>query len=140
MQLDRTTLGAPDGDGSLFSSHNIAVDAVFAWAGLWSTAEVMWRDASATTTKAASRSGWGGYGQIGYLLPWVDVDFAARLGFLSPLKDSPVNDQREAGIGANWYVYGHAVKLQVDLFHIWDGDAAFGTGATRGRLMTQASF
>lgn len=140
VQLDRTTLGTADPDGSLFSSHNVAVDAVFAYAGIWATAEMMWRDATATAPSALSRSGFGGYTQVGCMLPWVDIDVAARVGFLAPLKDSPVKDEREAGVGANWYVFGHAVKLQADLFHIWSADADFGSGVTRARLMTQASF
>lgn len=150
-RLDRTTHGAPGPEGATFSQHHLAADAAFVWQGLSLLAEVVWRDGAtragptAIEPAPAARDGWGGHAQLGYLLPTLDLELAARVGWLVPLGNSPLTSQREAGLGLNYYFVGHALKLQADLFQTWNDEAvltpgAFADGHTRVRVMLQASF
>jgi hypothetical protein len=77
----------------------------------------------------------------------VPVEIAARYGFTlptGPRGESPVAARSELGAGVNVYFHRHALKLQLDVFHLWDdapgaNGAAFERGEQRVRVMLQAS-
>jgi phosphate-selective porin OprO/OprP len=153
--LTQSTVGQPISDGGTIDSHNAEVDAVFLWQGLSLLSEVQLREGwhhagDPTVTPDATmraRRGVGWFGQAGFLLPDVPVEIAARYGFTlptGPRGESPVAARSELGAGVNVYFHRHALKLQLDVFHLWDdapgaNGAAFERGEQRVRVMLQAS-
>ena len=93
---------------------------------------------------------WGYYGQIGYYLT-ERLELAGRVSGVDFHFDNNVSrsnprtrgDVREYTAGLNYYLYGHAVKLQLD-YSFLDGDpfdpTRTSTGDNRFRIQTQILF
>jgi hypothetical protein len=124
----RSTTGTAFTQGTFDYLHADA-DAVFKYRGLSVLAEVLYRRAAVALRQGTvngqevreySRSGWGYMLQAGYML--TDTFEAAarwdqqrtRAG-TDPAYITQVNQQgREAGVGVNAYLNGHAFKIQAD--------------------------
>lgn len=165
----RGVLGDRAEDGGTTDYHSFNVDYAFKWAGLSSTAEFHWRqgernpgtnqvdDPASTTGKSpspvtAARDGYGYHVQAGYLLPRTPVEVVARYsgvrgvgeadpGNLTSSTEGYTSLSRKdaVGGGVNYYFAGHPMKLQGDLFRVWDdGDAS--EAETRVRVQLQLSY
>lgn len=134
------TLGAFfPGDDDVDFRH-AAADLIFKWHGLSIQAEALWRDANqsalfdpASGTVTLVRRAWGWFAQAGYAFS-EHFELVARVGELQPLGRSAVGHTWELGGGANLYVVGHSLKLQVDYFHFWDRDRSDGDDQVRAQL------
>lgn len=148
----RGALGPVADDGGTTDYHTVTADAVFKWAGLSLFAEMIWREGSRNPGTAVdamgnpepitpARNGIGWFVQAGYLLPGIDLEFAARYGMLHPLGEATntsMSERGELGGAVSYYFGGHSFKLQLDYFHLWsDGD--FGNNEERIRLQLQAA-
>lgn len=117
-----------------FDYLHLEADVVFEWSGLSLLAELLWQRARGDAPGAVGaegpvevlpHQGWGFFVQAGQMIgPHFEV--AARYGQqetfagTNPAQVEEVADAgRELGVGASWYVHGHAVKVQVDGFRSW---------------------
>jgi hypothetical protein len=130
------TLGSAPDDGGTTDMHLLNADVVFKMAGLSVFSEWMYRDGtrnpgSATTVDGtgaetpvpveAPRDGFGGMLQVGYLLPGIDFELAARVALVRGVgDDSSLGDRDELGGGVSYYFADHPFKLQADYFRITD--------------------
>ena len=125
---------------------NVTVDGGFRYQGLSVQAAGYYRrNNHDCCTKDEIGHDWGYYGQVGYYLTerlelagrvsGVDFQFANNL--------DTQGDMREYTAGFNYYLYGHAAKLQVD-YSFLDGDPFLFRGTTtsthRFRVQTQILF
>ena len=165
------TTGRLPVDGGTFDYHQATADVAFHYMGLSVYSELLWRHGwhhgaeplpGMEASAPANALGW--FLDAGYMLPGVDLEVAARYGFVqpgpldvpagAPNQLSPVRERSELGLGVNYYPVGsHAFKLQLDVFRLWDdapgSDAnctagacpqdAFAHGETRVRVMLQLS-
>ncbi len=142
----RSTHGEFTPAGTLRYRH-YGVDFHAKWRGLSLQSEWMRRDgtvAAAPTDPAVPaptpRSGWGAYGQLGYVLPLRTslpaVELVSRFGVVRAARDAPtaLRDEREAGGGVNLYLRGHDLKVQLDAFHLRTASAP---DSVRVRLQVQ---
>ncbi|MBX3274107.1 MAG: hypothetical protein KF729_27825 [Sandaracinaceae bacterium] len=117
-----------------FDYLHLGADVSFKWAGLSVLAEAMFREADAPSGSGEidgalvteySRSAWGWFAQLGYMLPF-PVELAARYGEIRPLEGNAPEAsfflQRELGGAVSIYAQEHALKLQLDYFYYF-GDA-----------------
>lgn len=149
--MDRGILGRAPADGGTTDFHNFTGDLMFMWAGLSVEAEFMWREGTrnpggatdqtgAPIPVAAPRNGFGTFVQIGYLLPDIPVELAVRWSLVAPLgAGSALGEREELGGGINWYLHGHALKLQADFFEIWSDEVGIAHGEERVRVQLQAA-
>ena len=132
---------------------NAAVDVVFKYGGFSLLAEGVWRDANVDSLQGTgpggaavqewTRSGYGYFVQAGMLvLPTVEIvgrwDRLYARGGTDPQLLQLVDTQgRQLAGGVNWYVNGHAFKVQSDFVHVFGR-----TGTPRHfiRLQLDASF
>ena len=145
----RVNQGGPPADEGTSDYHNITADVAFKYQGLSALGELFWRGGERNPGSAvdengmpipaeAPRKGYGWFVQTGYLLPSHPLEFSGRFGQVEGIGQSSVSDLNEAGVGVSYYFAGHPLKLQADLFQLWDGD--FQDGITRGRLQLQSAF
>jgi phosphate-selective porin OprO/OprP len=93
-------------------------------------------------------SGLGWFGQLGYLVPKIDLELVTRYAFVRNVfgDESSLGFLDEAGAGINYYFAGHNLKLQLDYFRMWgleEGPAyadALRRGTDRVRLQLQLAF
>ncbi len=141
-------------------THNVGVDAVLKWRGLsfnnaFHWRRVLQRDSGGAVDEMGEpiplelgRSGLGWFGQLGYLVPKIDLELVGRYAFVRNVfgaaSSMPFRD--EAGAGINYYFAGHNLKLQLDYFRMWGlaqgpGYArAAERGTDRVRLQVQLAF
>jgi hypothetical protein len=150
---DHSTFGATYTQGTFDYAHG-AADLVFKWHGFSLLAEGVVRQANRDTQTGTnadgdpvteySRSGFGYLVQAGQMvspkaeatLRWDDLH--ARSG-TDPALVALVNAVgRQLGAGVNYYLNGHAFKLQADYFYIFGQDVGVGNHALRAQL--DASF
>lgn len=124
----RSTTGATLTLGT-FSYTHAAADAVFKISGLSFLGEVIYRQSSTPfldgmaggmPVREWSRSGWGYIAQAGYMVT-DKVEISGRwdqlfaLGPTDPALQRTAQEQgNEAGVGVNYYLNGHLLKLQAD--------------------------
>lgn len=150
---DHSTFGTTYTLGTFDYAHG-AADLVFKWRGLSLLAEGVIRqaDRDARTGTSAdgepvveySRSGFGYLVQAGHMvtsklestLRWDDLH--ARSGTDPALVALVDSAGRQLGTGLNYYLNGHAFKLQADYFYVFGEDLAAGNHALRAQL--DASF
>lgn len=144
-------IGNAPADGGTTDIHTWTADAMFKWRGLAIQLEMVGRyglrnpgdavDEMGNPIPAApARNGIGGFLQIGYLLPPVDVELLLRGAINIAFDDeSEYAENREIGFGVSWYFYNrHAYKLQFDFVHVWDR-GGFEEGTPRLRVLLQAT-
>jgi hypothetical protein len=150
---DRSTHGATYTLGTFDYAHT-AADLVFKWHGFSLLAEGVLReahrrahagtDANGNPITERSRSGFGYLVQLGQMATdklevtarWDDLH--ARRG-TDPALVALVNTSgRQLGAGLNYYLNGHAFKLQADYFYIFGEDVGTASHCLRAQL--DASF
>jgi hypothetical protein len=133
---------------------HFAADAVFKWAGFSFLGEIVWReadrnswdyqsDAGANITEH-TRSGWGYVFQLGMLV-YEGLELWSRWDHLIANEGTAPDLIRQAdelghtlAAGANYYINGHALKLQADWAHSFGDDFLGGTHTIR--VQVDASF
>ncbi|MFO7563684.1 MAG: porin [Enhygromyxa sp.] len=150
---NRGTKGQTFSDGGTADYHNANASLVFHMAGFSLMGEFFWRrgvrhpgdamleDELGELVPApieAPRNAMGWYAQAGYMIPRVPVELAARHSQIRALgspKSTSSRDRNELGGGISWYIAGHAYKLQLDYFRLWD--EVIGEGRDQVRLQLQ---
>ncbi len=127
-QYDRGTTGARPEDGGTTDIHNATVDASFKVRGFTALGEGFLRQGRRRAGASIpveglmpARDGYGWSAQAGYLLRQRPFEFAGRYGEVQPLGRSPLPRRREPTAVVGYYVFGHAVKLQLDYSPTWQG-------------------
>jgi hypothetical protein len=150
---DHSTYGNTYTQGTFDYAHG-AADLVFKWHGFALLAEGVVRqasrdtqsgtDADGNTVTERSRSGFGYLVQLGQMLT-EKVEVAARWDDLharsgtDPALVALVNSAgRQLGTALNYYLNGHALKLQADYFYTFGQDVEVGNHSLRAQL--DASF
>jgi len=133
---------------------HLEADAVFKWRGFSFLGEIVWRDADRDVytfidaeglpQTEFTRSGWGYLLQAGMLV-WEGLEFWARWEHLIADPGTAPDLVRRAeelghglSAGANYYINGHALKVQADWTHYF-GDR-FDLGQHFVRVQLDASF
>ncbi|WAS98341.1 porin [Nannocystis punicea] len=157
---ERGVHGARPADGGTTDIHHATADLMFKWRGLSIESAFHYRKArrrnpggavdelGAPIPVALPRDGVGWFGQIGYLIPPVDVEFVTRYSFVRNIfgEKSSMIDRDELGGGVNYYVAEHNFKISFDYFRVWDGllgpteREAMAHGVDRFRLVVQLAF
>lgn len=149
---DRGVHGARPADGGTTDMHHMTADVLFKWRGLSIESAFHLRKARRRNPGgaldedglpipvASPRDGVGWFGQVGYLLPPVDVELVARYSFSRNIYGdrSAMADRDELGGGGNYYFAGHNLKLQLEYFRVWD--EAIADGVDRLRVQVQLAF
>jgi phosphate-selective porin OprO/OprP len=152
--------GNPPADGGTTNFHHFTTDLMFKWWGVSllsgfhlrrgfgrvNGGELDENDMPIPTV--AARSGIGWYGQLGWVVPKIPLEFVGRYGLTRNIygdaSTQPNSD--EAGGAINYYFIGHNLKLQLDYFRLWDDSlgATYGaqarSGTDRIRLQLQVYF
>jgi phosphate-selective porin OprO/OprP len=157
---DRGIHGVRPADGGTTDLHNATADLMFKWRGLSVASAFHVRRArrrnpgdavdaeGMPVPVAAPRDGLGFFTQVGYLLPPIDLELAARYSFVRGRRGAVTSlvDRDELGGGLSYYFIGHNLKLQLDYFRVWDASlgatprAAIAAGDDRVRLQLQLAF
>lgn len=153
---NRGILGDVPTDGGTTDTHNVTGDFMFKILGFSASGEFYWRDGVRTFGTAEveddmgnlvpaelerPRRGVGWYGQAGYMIPRIPLQFAARYSQTRRLQQdrSTLPERDEVGGGVSYYFARHPLKLQLDYFRGWQ-DHLIADGTDRLRLQLQASF
>jgi hypothetical protein len=157
-RANRGILGSAPSDGGTTDIKSLTADAVFKMSGCSATVEGMMRQGTRTAGDAtavddatgveglaaveAPRDGLGAMVQAGYVLPGVDLEFAARVGLIRPMgDDTSLSASDEYGGGVSYYFADHPFKLQADYFRLGEEAADGSTNfENRVRVQLQASF
>jgi phosphate-selective porin OprO and OprP len=152
--------GNAPADGGTTNFHHMTADLVFKWRGVSLLSGVHLRRAVARINggaldendmpiaTAAARQGLGWFGQLGWVVPKIPLEFVGRYGLSRNIFGMQSNQPNadEAGGGINWYFVGHNLKLQVDYFRLWNDSlgASYAEQAKHGndriRLQLQVYF
>lgn len=157
---DRSVHGSVPADGGTTDIHHATADLMFKWRGLSFESALHLRkarrrnpggaldDMGVPIPVAAPRDGLGWFGQVGWLVPKIDLELVARYSTARNVfgPGSALADRDEVGGGLNYYFVGHNLKLQLDYFRLvdhpqgvrWLDGAALGTD--RVRLQMQLAF
>jgi hypothetical protein len=136
--------GKVPADGGVTDFHNAEADVLFFWQGLSVMGELFFRDGARNIPAGApevelARDGYGFMIEPGYVVPVIPLQIVTRFSRVAPLGTSSLARASEAGAGLNYYFVDHAMKLQADVFHLWEG-TDFSAGEDRFRLQLQAAF
>jgi phosphate-selective porin OprO and OprP len=157
---DRGVHGSVPADGGTTDMHHATADLLGKWRGLSVQGAFHWRKAlrrnpgdavdeeGVPIPVAAAMDALGWLGQVGYLLPGIDLEFVARYSGVRRLRDGSAElaFRDELGGGIGYYFFGHGLKLQFDYFRLWNaglGDTvgeAIRNGTDRVRLQLQLAF
>jgi phosphate-selective porin OprO and OprP len=137
-----------------FNYVHAEADLVFKWHGFSLLTEFLYREANKAEHSAVvagqkvterSRSGYGYFAQVGQMLT-SKLELTARAETLKGTNNALGNvlrtvartSGRQMGGGLNFYLNGHAFKLQTDYFYVFGYD--LGKGAHVARLQLDATF
>lgn len=142
-------------DGGTANYHNVVVDWMAKYRGASFSGGVFYRDGtrhlgnvtvddgSGTEVAPAMMYGRNGYGitaSAAYLMPSIPLEIVARYSTVRPFAaKTDLHTQEEYIAGANWYFFGHNLKLQAEYAYIVD-KAVFENGADRIRLQILQNF
>lgn len=89
--------------------------------------------------RPVSRSGWGAFAQAGYMVS-SRTELSARYSRLNPRAgtDPAFADANELGAGVSYYLHGHDLKVQGDVFGVTD--PALRRPVAQARLQLQLFF
>lgn len=145
--------GDPFSDGGTTDQQLYCADLLFFARGLSAQLEVLYTDghrspggaldeAGAPLPVSPPRRGLGALARLGWLLPDVPIELGARFAitqtFVAP-EETALPERREVTGALSWYASGHALKLQLDVGHLWTGDGPLDEGTTRVRLQLDAT-
>ena len=143
--------GSTPSDGGTTDTLNFTADVSFRASGLSVESAFFWRDGTRNpgtnldetgelVLLEPARDGMGYYGQVGYLIPKQPIEFTGRFGqLIASGSDSGLSDTSEAGVGVNYYMAHHAMKLQGVYFHFW-GEDGFAEGSDQVRVQLQVAY
>jgi phosphate-selective porin OprO/OprP len=124
-----------------YNSHNFTADAVFKLGGLSAQTAFHLRKVDGNLFAAPMaprpRDGIGFTLSAGYLFPGTPVEAAVAYATIKGKGDSALEDENSVGIGLNYFIARHVLKLQGDFFHSWGPDG-FGSGEDRLRVQLGA--
>ena len=145
-------LGPPPADGGTTTFNTAEADVLLKMYGLSATGEVFWRegdrklgdavdDSGAPIPMERPRDGYGGFGQLGYLLPHTMFEVSSRYGMMrrSSAEKSSLQNRQELGGALSYYFVRHTLKLQADYFRLWTADR-LAEGLDQVRLQLEAGF
>lgn len=140
-------------DGGTTDQQLYCADLLFAVRGITAQLEAVYTDGQRSPGGAVdeggepipvdpARRGLGVLARLGWLLPDVPVEVAARFAlthtFVAP-EETALPERRSVTAAVSWYAWGHALKLQLDVAHLWQGSRSFTDGTTRVRLQLDAT-
>jgi phosphate-selective porin OprO/OprP len=148
----RSVHGDRPADGGTTDYHHVTADLMFKYQGVSTQLAFHYRDGERTPGDAVDdagapvpatlpRSGVGLLAQVGYMLPWCDLQVVGRyatVGNPDP-QASSLSGRSELGGGFGYYFGGHMYKVQLDYTRLWDQDGSFRTGTDRVRAQVQLS-
>jgi phosphate-selective porin OprO and OprP len=157
---DRGVHGNAPADGGTTDLHHATADLLGKWRGLSVQGAFHWRKAQrrnpgdavdelgAPIPVAPPMDALGWLGQVGYLLPQLDLEVVARYAGVRRLGEGSgeLAFRDELGGGIGYYFFGHGLKLQLDYFRLWNAElgptvgAALRDGTDRVRLQLQLAF
>lgn len=130
-------------DGGTTDYHIATADAVFMYGGLSATLAGYLRygsrnvPAGVPANPANPRDGVGITGQVGYLIPHMPLQVAARYSAVRGTGATSLPDNNELGAAVGYYFAQHVFKIQADYFHQWLD--AFDAGNDTFRLQLQVA-
>ncbi len=153
----RGALAGNPADGGTTDFDGLTWDLVFRYRGLSVTSEWAWRTGTRNPGDAtlpaqsgdevpvpteAPRDGIGGMLQVGYLLPTLPLEVAARVGTIRQTgKDSSLTERGEYGGGVSYYFAEHSFKVQADYFRLTEREpGAESTDVDEMRVQLQSAF
>ncbi|MCG8555188.1 MAG: OprO/OprP family phosphate-selective porin [Proteobacteria bacterium] len=117
--------------------HNANADLLFKFAGLCVLSDFYVRKGRGGEDLS---DGYGWMLQGGYLLPYTALEFGARYGMTRPRgRSSVLKGKNELGVVVGHYFAQHPLKVQADLFQLWNQGSKAGQN-TRLRVQLQAAF
>src|SRR5690554_5014837 len=126
-----------------------SADLIFKWRGFAFQSEVILRRATPPTSSAAAertRDGYGATAQLSYALP-SPLEFVGRIFTIEAFSDadpdfvaSVERGGRELGVGVNYYLRGHYLKVQSDYAVTTPRGFAFERASHIARVQLDASF
>jgi phosphate-selective porin OprO/OprP len=157
---DRGVHGSAPADGGTTDMHHATADLLGKWRGLSVQGAFHWREArrrnpgqavdeqGTPIPVAAPLDALGWLGQVGWLVPRVDLELVGRYSGSRRLTatSGELAFRDELGGGLGYYFFGHGLKLQLDYFRLWNADhgatagAAIRNGVDRVRLQMQLAF
>jgi hypothetical protein len=143
---ERSTIGEVFQTGPWADYAHVGADTSFKFAGLSMTGEFFLRRALVDRNTAevegerltdVARSGYGGFFQVGQLIA-KKYEISARAGSLHVLGDPEggLEPEKELGGALSYYGKKHALKLQADVFYLWEN---WGEGRVQTRLQLQVA-
>lgn len=143
---ERSTIGEVFQTGPWADYAHVGADTSFKFAGLSMTGEFFLRRALVDQNTAdvegelltdVARSGYGGFFQVGQLIA-KKYEISARAGSLHVLGDPEggLKPEKELGGALSYYGKKHALKLQADVFYLWE---TWGEGKVQTRLQLQVA-
>ncbi|MFT5680230.1 MAG: phosphate-selective porin OprO/OprP [Myxococcota bacterium] len=127
----------------VWNYQNVTGDLMFKYAGFSLLSEVFMRQGEAESGVATS-NGWGTMAQAGYLIPNTAAEITGRYGMNRRIgtETESVFDEglNEAGGGVGYYFAHHPLKLQADVFRIWNEADGQEAGELMIRSQLQAAF
>lgn len=144
------TRGDVPADQGTTDIRTLTADATFRAMGLSARADIFFRngkrnagplagtladptDPTSVIPVQASRDGIGWGLQVGYLIPQMPLEFAARFAKFDPpsnpdAQNNGLPHNRELGGGVSYYFARNQLKVQGDYFRLWSAEAAGGVG------------
>jgi phosphate-selective porin OprO/OprP len=157
---DRGVHGSVPADGGTTDLHHATADLLGKWKGLSVQGAFHWRkarrrnpgdavdDMGMPIPVAAPLDAVGWLGQVGWLVPRIDLELVGRYSGVRRLGDQSgeLAFRDELGGGVGYYFFRHGLKLQLDYFRLWNAGLgatpgeAIGNGTDRVRLQLQLAF
>lgn len=157
---ERGVHGSVPADGGTTDIHHATADLLGKWRGLSVQGAFHWRkarrrnpgdavdemDVPIPVAPPLDAVGW--LGQVGWLVPKIDLELLARYSGARRLgnESGELAFRDELGGGLGYYFFGHGLKLQLDYFRLWNADLgatpgeAIRNGIDRVRLQLQLAF
>jgi phosphate-selective porin OprO and OprP len=157
---DRGVHGRAPTDGGTTDLHHATADLLAKWRGLSVQGAFHWRTArrrnpgdavdelGAPIPVAPPLDAVGWLGQVGWLVPKIDLELVTRYSGVRRLgaQSGELAFRDELGGGIGYYFFAHGLKLQLDYFRLWNADLgttpgeAIRNGTDRVRLQLQLAF
>lgn len=135
---DKGIIGKPFEDKKTkVNFYNVTADVVFKYKGVSLFGDFYYREGK-SKKDIPLREGWGWSTQLGYVIPKVPLELAARYAQVKRKNsNSAVKNVEEPGTSISYYFYGHPMKLQLDYYRTMNNLQKSGDTI---RLQLQASF
>jgi len=134
--IGKTTLFPENVDASV-NSKNASADVFFKMYGFSLHSEWFWRE---FTNITEGRNGWGAMLELGYIFPRSGLGIATRYGIIENNGSiTNLNKKNEVGFALSYYFAHHNLKIQADVFRIYE-PLKLKAGNDRIRIQMQTAF